>query len=886
MEVITTHINADFDSLASMVAAQKLYPKAKLVFPGSQEENLRQFLSLSSYKIAHYRLKQLDMERIQRLILVDTRLAERIGSLAQVAGKAGVEIHIYDHHPRHPKDLHGQVEVVRETGATTTLLVEVLQQKGIQVSAPEATIFALGIYEDTGLLTYRSTTEDDLKAAAQVRAWGADLKVISTFINRDLSAQQIFLLNELINNAESYMVSDVEVVISSISIDKYSGDIAVLAHKLRDIENIDVLFVLARLGGRVHVVARSNLDLVNVGDVAVELGGGGHPTAASATIKELTLAQTKDRLMEILKRHIIPYRTARNFMTSPAKYISIQRTISQAKEMLVRYGINHLPVVDEKGKLAGLVSRQTVDKAISHKMEDSPLAECMVSDISWISPQAEPTTVRQLMLERHQPLLPVLDNERLVGVITRSDLLRMLHEDLGRRPQPIYPHRDTHLERKNLISLLRERLPERVQHALKLAGMIADELGYSAYVVGGMVRDLLLRVDNLDVDIVVEQDGIRFAKALAKRVGGRYKAHKKFATAVVVFPDGFKIDVATARTEYYKHPAALPIVEQSSIKQDLYRRDFSINSLAIQLNQCDFGRLIDFFGGQQDLKNGVIRVLHSLSFVEDPSRVFRAIRFEQRFNFRIGKYTLNMIQHAVQRRLCDKLAGTRLWQELMMIFAEVEPVKSIIRMGELNLLQFIHPALKLDNKLIQLCRNTHTMIDWYNLLFLERQIEGWLVYLLSLTDQLGDDEAAGVWQRMNLGERHVNLLNKARQQTPEILNELHRRDRRTPSQVFRLLEGISPEALLYVMTKTPSEEIKRIISFYLTKLQHEAPEIGGKELKQLGLKPGPQFKKILDAVLDAKLDGKLKNRKAELDFVKTVFGTVEPGGSQKLPAPE
>jgi tRNA nucleotidyltransferase (CCA-adding enzyme) len=878
MEVITTHINADFDSLASMVAAQKLYPGAKLVFPGSQEENLRQFLALSSYKIPLCRSKQLDVDAIERLILVDTRLAERIGNLAQVVDRAGVEIHIYDHHPSHPQDLRGQVEVVRETGATTTLLVELLQQRGIGVSAAEATIFALGIYEDTGLLTYSSTTSADLQAAAQVRAWGADLRAIGTFINRDLSAQQIHLLNELIQQAESYVVNGVEVVISCLSIDKYEGDLALLAHKLRDIEKINVLFVLARLQGRVHLVARSNLEQVNVGEVAMELGGGGHPTAASATIRKLTLSQTKDKLLQILRRHIIPYRTARHFMTTPARYINVRQTVKQARELLIRYGINHLPVVDAKGRLAGIISRQTVDKAISHHLEDSLACECMVSDISWVTPQAEPTTVRELMLERHQPLLPVVDRGKLLGVITRADLLGMLHEDLSARPQLIYQRQDTRNYRKNLTSLLRERLPERVQQVLKLVGVVADRLGYSAYVVGGMVRDLLLRVDNLDVDIVVEQDGIGFARALAEAASGRYKAHQKFATAMVVFPDGFKVDIATARTEYYKHPAALPIVEQSSIKQDLYRRDFSINSLAIQLNQKNFGRLIDFFGGQQDIKNGVIRVLHSLSFIEDPSRVFRAVRFEQRFGFRIGKYTLNLIQHAVQRGVCDKLAGSRLWQELQMIFAEAEPVKSIIRLGELNLLQVVHPSLRVNKKLTQLCRNIHTMIDWYNLLFLEHQIEDWLLYLLGISDQLSDDEAAEVWRRLSLGQRHINLLNRARQAAPLILRQLHRRPPPVPSRIFRLLQGVPVEALLYVMAKAPNEQIKRMISFYLTKLQHETLEIGGQDLKRLGLKPGPLFKQILDAALDAKLDGRLKGYQAELEFVRSKFLAAADGG--------
>ena len=182
-------------------------------------------------------------------------------------------------------------------------------------------------------------------------------------------------------------------------------------------------------------------------------------------------------------------------------------------------------------------------------------------------------------------------------------------------------------------------------------------MGFHAHLVGGFVRDLLLRIDNFDIDIVIEGDGIRFAKELARRFGARTRVHKEFGTAKVLFPGGFKVDVASARLEYYRAPAALPIVEHSSLKLDLYRRDFTINTLAISLNTNTFGELIDFFGAQRDIKEKSIRVLHSLSFVEDPTRVFRAVRFEQRFRFHIGKFTVNLIKNAVKMSFLAKIKG-------------------------------------------------------------------------------------------------------------------------------------------------------------------------------------------------------------------------------------
>ena len=173
----------------------------------------------------------------------------------------------------------------------------------------------------------------------------------------------------------------------------------------------------------------------------------------------------------------------------------------------------------------------------------------------------------------------------------------------------------------------------------KKIGKTAEDFNYNAYVIGGFVRDLFLYRSNEDIDVVIEGDGIAFARQFSKEMGTRVHTHEKFGTAVVIFPDGFKIDVASARMEYYKFPAALPTVEMSSLKLDLFRRDFTINTLAIELNPEKFGKLLDFFSAQKDIKDKVLRVLHNLSFVEDPTRVFRALRFEQRFGFTIGKLT-------------------------------------------------------------------------------------------------------------------------------------------------------------------------------------------------------------------------------------------------------
>ena len=287
MEIITTHLNADFDAFASMVAAKKLYPEALVAFPGSQEKNLRDFFMDSTlYILSIERAKDIDLSKVDRLILVDTRQKSRIGRFATLADSGNVEIHVYDHHPDSDDDVKGHIEVVREVGATVTLLIQELRNRGIELNAEEATVLALGIYEDTGSFTFSSTTEDDLEAAGWLLAKGANLNIISNMMTSEFSRDQIELLYQLIEEAEVVNLGGIEVVVTTAGAEGYIGDLAILVHKFKDMESLDAIFAIVRMDDRVHLIARSSLEEVNAGEIAAEFGGGGHPTAASATIRD------------------------------------------------------------------------------------------------------------------------------------------------------------------------------------------------------------------------------------------------------------------------------------------------------------------------------------------------------------------------------------------------------------------------------------------------------------------------------------------------------------------------------------------------------------------------------------------------------------------------
>jgi tRNA nucleotidyltransferase (CCA-adding enzyme) len=874
LTVITTHINADFDALASMLAAQKLYPEARVVFPGSQEKNLRNFFIQSLvYLFNMTDIKDIELANLKKLVLVDTRQANRIGKLSSVLNRPDVEIHIYDHHPPMDNDIKGHYEVHYLTGATVSILTEIIKEKGVDISPDEATIMCLGIYEDTGSFTFPSTTEKDFTAAAFLLSKGANLNVVSNLISREISPEQVGLLNDMIQASARYNINGIEIVITTVTTEKYVSDFAFLVHKMVKMENLDAIFAIARMGDKMYVVARSRIPEVDVGSILTPLGGGGHTFAAAATIKGMTLIQIEHKLWESLNRKIRSRSRAKDLMSSPAITVDADVSCKNASNLLTRYNINALLVTEKRNgqeNLLGFITRQVIEKALFHKLDHIPVKEYMTTDLASVKTDAELLEIQEKIIGNKQRVLPVINEGIITGVITRTDLLNILvrQSTLQESGTPDLLMEPSHARTRNIQKFMKERLSRRIVAILKSIGEKALEIGYDAYVVGGFVRDLFLYRNNEDIDIVIEGDGIEFAKKYVQTIDARIHAYEKFGTAVIIFPDGFKIDVASARMEYYKFPAALPTVEMSSIKLDLFRRDFTVNTLAIQLNPDRFGVLIDFFAAQKDIKEKTIRVLHNLSFVEDPTRVFRAIRFEQRFGFSIGKLTSGLIENAVKMDFFRRLSGRRVFTELRQILGEETPTAAITRLDEYNLLKVIHPSITLTNDLISLFNSVKKVLSWHDLLFLEEPYMKWAVYFLALTRHCDKKTTEEICIQAELAPRFVTLFCKDRFEADRCLFWLERNLPAKNSLIYHQLSVFKIELILYMMAASRRKIVKQSISNYFTRLRHIATSVTGKDLKKMGLEPGPLYRKVLQAVLDAKLNGRLKTRSDELAFVK------------------
>ena len=428
------------------------------------------------------------------------------------------------------------------------------------------------------------------------------------------------------------------------------------------------------------------------------------------------------------------------------------------------------------------------------------------------------------------------------------------------------------MHRRDVRALIRERVAPEVQGLLATVGEEAEAAGLRAYLVGGWVRDLLLHEENLDLDVMVEGDGVAFARRLGERLGGRVHTHPRFETAVVALPGGAKIDVATARAEYYEAPGALPTVVHGNVKMDLLRRDFTINALAVALNPGRFGTLLDFFGGLRDLRDRVVQVLHSLSFVEDPTRVFRAIRFEQRLHFKLGETTHRLIRDAVAKGLFETLGGPRIFGELALILKERNPLPALSRMEELGVLRFVHPRARVTRAGLRLFGSLRRK-------FATLGAAGgeccWLLYLAALCEGLGPRGVAELCARLAPPPRTAARLKTLVADGRRLQKSLEAARPWRPSVVHALLAPWPREVAIYVWARTTSRGAAGAARDFLAAGAAVATELQGRDLLALGYRPGPLFREILDALLAEKLEGRVRTRDEELAWVHAQYPLEE-----------
>lgn len=885
--LITCHSNADFDALAAMCAAALIYGPCDVLFPGTQEANLQTFYQeLKERPGAAPGCTFLDdsvpdFSKYGRLVAVDTRRRSRLRHVWPLLDNPGTRIEVWDHHPETSDDVHAHACHAEICGAVTTLLIEEIQKRNIAVTRETATVLGLGIYSDTGSFSFSSVTQRDFAAAGWLLGRGMDINIISEKTAFSMTKEHIRALNALLESAQTYHINGADVVLAEATLDSYLNDFAFLAHKMMEMEKFDILFSIGRMDDRIQIVARSRSHAVNVGAVCSAFGGGGHAYAASASVRDKTLSEVRDGILTQLYLQEEGEKTARDYMSQPAIGIEEGHTIAEADELMLHFGLKTMPVFAPlTRRCTGLIDSQITQKAISHGLAGAPLTDYMRRNLKTLPVTATLRDITTVIVGARQRLVPIVsDGGSVVGVVSRTDLINIFAQEPGRmNPTDRAP------KSRIMGKTMRDRLPKDVLDILEKAGALGRSRQTPVYVVGGFVRDLLLKTPNHDIDLVVEGDGIGFARAFAGVLGGRVRVHKKFLTSVVIFPgaDGReeRVDVATARLEYYESPAALPTVEHSSIKMDLYRRDFTINALAIRLDCEPMGEIVDFFGGQKDIRDRVIRVLHTLSFVEDPTRCLRAVRFEQRYHFRIGPATEKLIKNDVSLKLLDKLSPARLFNEFEHICAEETAILCIRRLHELGILQAIHPQISINPDKKEMLIRTAKVMAWYRLLYIDEEMRPWLVYFLVLCSSLTYAVTLEVFRRFGIPPALKNEVLGCREKARSLRSSLKRLTANPGFKVSALCAMLRPlpvEFVLYLMADMEVPETRRALSRYITVWRTEKPGADGSDLKKLGLAPGPAYGVILQRLLEAKLDGTAASPEEQLALARQLAAQAMDG---------
>lgn len=879
--LILTHENSDFDAVASQLAAHRLYPQGIPLLSWRINRNVNQFLNLFWEALPFMRPDDWQRQRVDRVVLVDTV------SLPSVRGirPDRVQVQVIDHHELSTGVNPDWTYRVETVGATTTLLVEMLQAAGLTLSINEATLLLLGIHEDTGSLVYDTATARDAHAAAWLLSQGAQLSVVRRFLNIALSDQQQELYDQLVDSVEWIKVEGQSIALAAIEAPGFEDEISAVAHRLRDALTPDGLFLLVQLKfNHVQLVARSSTDYIDVSVVAKALGGGGHSRAAAATIMDRELQDVRMELMDSLPSAIRPMAKVSQIMSYGVHTLPADATILEAAEQMQRFGHEGYPIVDpDDNSLVGLLTRRMVDRAINHQLGDTPVGQIMRAGQVTVQPSDSVEYVQRLMIQDGWGQIPVIaeddnggDKRHLIGIVTRTDLINLLTDEAQSEDEP------------DMRALMANALPQALWDMVKVVGQEASDMGVPLYFVGGLVRDLLLGKPASDIDMVVEGDAISLVRRLRRRFGGETRSHAQFGTAKwLVAPEVWHnvapgaslahlpemIDFVTARTEFYTEPTALPEVERGSIKLDLHRRDFTINTLAVRLDGAHLGELLDFYGGRRDLRLGLIRVLHSLSFVDDPTRILRAVRLEQRLGFRIEERTAELIQAALP--MLNRVTGDRIRNELEMCLLEPQPAPILARLDELGVLAQLHPAL---------CWHPETAHKFT----LAREVLDDPVWAKAIGDQTPVFVFFALWLLPFPAEVQYETMArlKVRRSTIDdvvacrvLLRELGQlEDDARPSQVFRILRPYPARVLVTALVAAGPDSVNgRRIDDYQRRSADLRPALNGNDLLEMGLEPGPQIGDLLDKLLAARLDGEVQDEAGERALLSRLLASeVEP----------
>jgi tRNA nucleotidyltransferase (CCA-adding enzyme) len=903
MDLILCHKNVDFDALGAAVGLSCLKIDSQIVLTGGAHPAVRDFLALYRDEFALIELRSINRKQIRTLIVVNSQKCDRLGTVSSWFDLPHIKtIEIYDHHlnTNSYSDIPSTFTTIEPVGATTTLIVEKMQRESVHPNPIEATVMALGIHVDTGSFTFSQSTSRDAYALAWLMERGANVNTIAEYCDPRFSLKLQQLLQKALENFKKIEIRGYTIISVLLTTEIFIPGLYSLAELLIKLTESDALllgyFYDKRRNnkpdkkGLLTIIGRTRIEGTNLHQLFQSYKGVGHKQAVSFMLREVEPQSTLDKLLQEFIAQIPYPLTARELMSSPVRTIRPETTIEEAQKILFRYGHWGLSVVDKNECLVGIISRRDINLAFHYGLSHAPIKGHMAQYFKTITPDTILPEIESIMVTNDVERLPVVENNKLLGIITRTDLLRQIYQ----------ARREKKDKNSNLIPLgscflpsISQRLSSPVWKLLQLAAKEAKKRGWHLYIVGGAVRDFFLSEEEKllllqDIDLVV--DGFRHSAGVGAGVelastlqnnfpNARLSVHGEFQTAALCWHRDPKlgslwVDIATSRTEFYPYPAANPKVEASSIHQDLYRRDFTINALAVRLTSPREGELLDFSGGMLDLQLRQIRVLHANSFIEDPTRIYRAVRFATRLGFKIEPQTKAYINNAIKSGIYEQLKSknyavpalkNRLKIELKSILEAHYWKQALKLLVNLDALLCLHSKLALDDILWwQICYISR----WLKYLDPEKNLEHWLLRLEVLISRLDTVESSKIALDFQLPKDSIIRLKVLSEVELEIKKKLS--ENNTISEKTRLFNAYGLPTLILVAVRS-SKEIRRAIWQYITKWSNIQPLLNGNDLKAMGYKPGPTYKIILDRLLTASLDKKIETKEEAENLVKEMM---------------
>ncbi|HWV39762.1 MAG TPA: CBS domain-containing protein [Vulgatibacter sp.] len=850
MDLVTTHLSADLDGLASMVALRLLRPGLELALPGSMDPTARRFWEAEGrafgelLALAKVR-RRLEEEPGSRLYVVDTSDPARLGPLADLLDRFA-EVLAYDTHP--PADGFLPRTELPEAASCTSALVHLIDERGLRPSAAEAGLFLLGIHEDTGHFTFPGTRALDHRAASLCLGWGAPREWLARYVPKGYTVSQLSILERLSRSARTFEAAGAAVTIVAVEFESYEPELSVLLEQLRAAQGWPAAFLLAGTGERIDVIGRSE-GAVDVARILRPLGGGGHPEAASAVLRAMTLEEARAVLQGAVHDALERRRTAGDLAVHPFLHLPASASIREAADLIHERRIDSLPLTKGRGsslRYVGVVSRRDVDAALRLGIGARPVSEICAAGAPWISPAATVPEARERLMEGPSRLLLVGEPPgNAIGILTRGTVFRALED-------PALARSSKHPPPARILARLEEALGARWTFVAEL-GAIAGEHGLPLHLVGGTVRDLFLELPVRDVDLAAEGEASVLAEEAARRLGCEVEVHETFGTARIVSPAGDRFDVASARFEHYERIAALPRVAlHAGLRHDLFRRDFTINALAISVDPAEAGTLHDPYGGLADLEAGTLRVLHGLSFHDDPTRAFRAARFAARFDFRLAPETAGLMAAARKAGAFEELSRERLGAELERILSEPAAVQAMRLLREWRLLGAIHPRFSGGRRFVEaLTRARAAALRAQGARGKEAPSQADVLWIaIASAIPRADREAL---QRMVPGPA---ARRRSFRDGPEriggVVSAL--RGAKRGSHAASLLETLSAAERVYAEA-IAGEDARRWIEWWEEEGRTIESSVTGERLVELGYRPGPAMGRALAAARAAARDG-------------------------------